>query len=201
MADSSDINEADDLSDFDMGFEEGVKYFVLKIFNLITRENSDDLSDFEPDEDMDEELKLPPNLRNIGKKEKKELLQYKRTHNEVIIFVALFELWLKCYHCCQREWEDELVRRDDLVGRKIDLERLRRKINQESNVVEAATAAPSKRTKPTKVSHNLLGQTQNSRDEFSYIRLSRRQKHLPSDEWLKMMMKRERYLRRTRTTI
>jgi hypothetical protein len=46
---------------------------------------SDDLegSDAEDVDDIDEELALPELLANIGLKEKRELLEFKRTHNEV----------------------------------------------------------------------------------------------------------------------
>lgn len=41
------------------------------------------LGDIDSDEDIDDELLLPEVLANIPFHEKKELLKFKRTHNEV----------------------------------------------------------------------------------------------------------------------
>jgi hypothetical protein len=55
------------------------------------------------DEEIDEELALPPLLSDIGYNEKKELLRFKRTHNEVE-FSWLF-VWLRftdSFYCTER---------------------------------------------------------------------------------------------------
>jgi len=59
------------------------------------------------EEAMDEELLLPEVLANISYNEKRELLRFKRDHSE-------------------KQWEEEISRRSDLLSRKIDMERLKR---------------------------------------------------------------------------
>lgn len=71
--------------------------------------NEGNISDL-PDEDLDEELSLPTVLANLSSTVKRELLLFKRAHNE-------------------RDWEEEILRRQDLLTKKIDLERLKRMQN------------------------------------------------------------------------
>mmetsp|Transcript_8850 Transcript_8850/g.13248 ORF Transcript_8850/g.13248 Transcript_8850/m.13248 type:complete len:634 (+) Transcript_8850:73-1974(+) len=78
-------------------------------------EESDDEEEFresdsgssESDSDMEEELRrLPKDLLNLSKQEKKELYKFKKTHNEM-------------------EYEAEIMRRVDNMQNKRDLERLK----------------------------------------------------------------------------
>jgi len=72
------------------------------------RPEEDDEDDEEiGDEELDEELNLPDVLRGISNEEKRSLLDFKNTHNE-------------------RDWEEEILRRSDLLARKVDMERLKR---------------------------------------------------------------------------
>ncbi|KAJ1421402.1 hypothetical protein B484DRAFT_399474, partial [Ochromonadaceae sp. CCMP2298] len=57
--------------------------------------------------ELDAELKLPDLLRGISAQEKRELLGFKNAHTE-------------------REWEEEVLRRSDLLARRVDMERLQR---------------------------------------------------------------------------
>jgi hypothetical protein len=66
-------------------------------------------------------LALPEVLRTIAYEEKRELYRFKHTHNE-------------------RDWEEEMLRRSDLLARKIDMERLKRM----SSKGAAPAAAPAK---------------------------------------------------------
>jgi hypothetical protein len=77
--------------------------------NIIEDDDEDDdaLNNIEEiDMDLEEELALPEVLKKLSNKEKKELLEYKHNHSE-------------------RDWEVEMLRRSDLMMKKIDLERLK----------------------------------------------------------------------------
>eukprot|EP01038_Epipyxis_sp_PR26KG_P012528 gene12528-16803_t len=76
-------------------------------------------------DDIDEELALPDVLASIGLEEKKELLRFKRSHNE-------------------REWEVEVLRRTDMRAKKIDLERLKM-MAQQSESTKNKSARGSKK--------------------------------------------------------
>jgi hypothetical protein len=58
-------------------------------------------------EDIEEELGLPGDLINLGIQAKRELLVFKRSHNE-------------------RDWEEEILRRIDSLGKSKDYDRLKR---------------------------------------------------------------------------
>ncbi len=59
------------------------------------------------DRDLHHELSLPDVLNSLSRQEKLQLLVFKQSHNEI-------------------DWEEELLRRQELIARKIDLERLKR---------------------------------------------------------------------------
>jgi hypothetical protein len=59
------------------------------------------------DRDLKMELSLPEVLVSLSRNDKLQLLMFKRTHTEI-------------------DWEEELLRRQELIARKIDLERLKR---------------------------------------------------------------------------
>ena len=82
----------------------------------------DDMIDGDEDE-IDDELALPDVLADISYKEKKELFAFKKSHTGV-------------------EWEEEVLRRTDLLTRKIDMERLQRMAmgTGESSATAAAVA-------------------------------------------------------------
>jgi hypothetical protein len=105
------------------------------------------LDEFDSDVGDDElnELPLPDVLANtISYAEKKELFIFKRTHNEVFSsFPPPGTIFILLYACLnmslqpQIEWEKEVLRRSDLLARKIDMERLKR-------MGPSAAAAPAK---------------------------------------------------------
>eukprot|EP00598_Pedospumella_elongata_P004660 CAMPEP_0184971838 /NCGR_PEP_ID=MMETSP1098-20130426/3987_1 /TAXON_ID=89044 /ORGANISM="Spumella elongata, Strain CCAP 955/1" /LENGTH=763 /DNA_ID=CAMNT_0027494033 /DNA_START=71 /DNA_END=2362 /DNA_ORIENTATION=- len=107
------------------------------------RKGADSDDDFDSDigdDDINEELALPPVLAGISNAEKRELYRFKRAHNE-------------------RDWEEEILRRSDLLARKIDMERLK----SMSKKGGATAAAPAPATKATKGKRK----AQSSEDEAS----------------------------------
>lgn len=75
---------------------------------------------------MEEELALPSLLHSLDKQTKRQLLAFKRTHNE-------------------REWEEEILRRQDMLAKQIDMERLQRmKTGQSAASASATTPAKGK---------------------------------------------------------
>lgn len=104
-------------------------------------EEEDDIDE----EEIDEELALPDVLSNISFNEKKKLLKFKRNHNE-------------------REWEEEVLRRSDLLARKIDMERLKRMTKGSIDKEKAKEAAPSRAKSASK------------------RRVAKRRAHIESDE-------------------
>ena len=89
------------------------------------KNNGEDDTYFE----YDYELALPDVLKSISVKEKRELLAFKQSHNEI-------------------DWEGELVRRSDLLAKKIDLERLKRMTQSYTTADrDVVKDKPSKKTK------------------------------------------------------
>jgi hypothetical protein len=72
-------------------------------------------------------LALPDVLRTISYEEKRELYRFKHAHNE-------------------RDWEEEMLRRSDLLARKIDMERLKRMSSK--GAAPAAAVAKGAAKKP-----------------------------------------------------
>lgn len=83
------------------------------------------------EEDIDEELALPDVLQHIGYADKKELLRFKRAHNEI-------------------EWEEEVLRRSDLLARRIDMERLKKMAGGTTNSAPAEASTGTKRKRVAK---------------------------------------------------
>lgn len=93
----------------------------------------DDIEDY--DESLiDEELNLPGDLVNLNLQAKKELLLYKRSHNEL-------------------DWEQEVLRRIDTMGKRKDLEQLRLLASEFKGGTSAppSTIAAKKPRQPTVV--------------------------------------------------
>ena len=77
----------------------------------------------ESDSDMEEELRrLPKDLLNLSKQERKELYKFKKTHNEVFL---ILDVMLLPITLIQMEYEAEIMRRVDNMQNKRDLERLK----------------------------------------------------------------------------
>ena len=106
------------------------------------------LGEFDSDvgeDELDEELALPDVLKSISYEEKKELFRFKHAHNEVFVYfivskhiVGNFDWFMQ-----QRDWEEEMLRRSDLLARKIDMERLKRMSNK--GAVPSSTKATTKK--------------------------------------------------------
>ena len=82
------------------------------------------------DEYLDYELALPEALRTISNQEKKELYEFKQSHSNL-------------------EWEEELVRRVDLIAKNIDMERLQRMMST-SSAAGASTKVEKGKSKKSK---------------------------------------------------
>ena len=81
--------------------------------------------------DIEEELALPKELSSLSTADKRELYEFKQTHNEV-------------------EWEEELLRRTDLFRKYKDLEELNKMRSQ--GVVEKPKPKPKVKPKAKKTS-------------------------------------------------
>lgn len=99
----------------------------------LSNDEDDDNYDFNDldEEDIDDELALPSNIASSIQsiEEKKELLQFKRSHSEV-------------------EWEEELLKRGESIDRRVDFERLKRMTSSKKSTGPAlSTQQPKSQTK------------------------------------------------------
>ena len=100
---------------------------------------NDDGSDDSNDESIDsiqdsdeEEFVLPDDLRNISNQEKRTLLRFRRRHTE-------------------REFEEELLRRTDMLSKKKDMERLRSIIKSDATATKSRDSSSSRTRTKVKV--------------------------------------------------
>ena len=85
MADLDDIFDADD----------DVNPSIDPVINALS------------DREISDELRLPDVLTSLSRREKLDLIVFKRSHNEI-------------------DWEEELLQRQEFIARKADMERLKR---------------------------------------------------------------------------
>ena len=86
MADLDDIFDADD---------DDVNPSIDPVINALS------------DREISDELRLPDVLTSLSRREKLDLIVFKRSHNEI-------------------DWEEELLQRQEFIARKADMERLKR---------------------------------------------------------------------------
>jgi hypothetical protein len=102
---------------------------LVESYCIVSDEFDSDIGE----DELDEELALPEVLRTISYEEKRELYRFKHAHNE-------------------RDWEEEMLRRSDLLARKIDMERLKRMSSKGAAPVAPAASKGAAKKPEAKVS-------------------------------------------------
>lgn len=110
-------------------------------------EREDDFEDLD-EEDIDDELNLPSSLRNLSFQQKKELLSFKRSHNE-------------------REWEEEISRRGAAFERRLDYERLKL-MTGASNVGSDSKQKPTQKSRSQDKRKSINSDSEDERREENF---------------------------------